>query len=155
MPWSSKAAHAGSVFSTQQLSTMQGHNVMRLDPVMSPRNFYAQWVFLWTCAVETMTRARFESSPSHALRHIDVALFTPQGEREDFKLFIARIQVAYERTQAELGLLVRADMLPHGDTLMNLIYSRALRSISVKVRTNHAAHHRNPLRARSDFGYHH
>ena len=40
MPWSSRAA--GSVFSTQQLSTTHGH--MRLNPAMSPRNFYAQWV---------------------------------------------------------------------------------------------------------------
>ena len=44
MQWSSRAA--GSVFSAQQLSDTQGH--MHLDPAMSPRNFYAQWVFLWT-----------------------------------------------------------------------------------------------------------
>ena len=42
MRWSSTAA--GSVFSARQLSHTQGH--MRLDPAMSPRNFYAQWVFL-------------------------------------------------------------------------------------------------------------
>ena len=108
---------------------------MRLDPAMSPRHFYAQWVFLWTCAAETITRDRFESSPSHALRHINVVTFTPQGEREDFKLFASRIQVAYERTRAELGLLGRADMLPHEDTLVNLVYSRALHSISIKVQT--------------------
>ena len=41
--------------------------------------------------------------------------------------------MAYERTHAELGLLGRADMLPHEDTLINLVYSKALRSISVKV----------------------
>ena len=131
MHWSSKAA--GSVFSAQQLSQTQGH--MRLDPAMSPRNFYAQWVFLWTCAVETMTRSRFESSPTHALRHIEVASFTPQAEKEDFKQFVARIQVACERTRAEPSLLGRADMLPHEDTLVHLVYSRALRSISVKVQT--------------------
>ena len=108
IPWSSRAA--GSVFSSQQLSATQGH--MRLDPSMFPRHFYAQWVFLWTCTVETMTRARFESSPSHALRQISVAQFTPQGECEDFKLFAARIQVPYECTGAELGLLGRANMLP-------------------------------------------
>ena len=75
MQWSSRAA--GSVFSAQQLSHTQGH--VRLDPAMSPRNLYAQWVFLWTCAVETMTRSRFESSssPSHALRHIEVATSAP------------------------------------------------------------------------------
>ena len=67
---------------------------MRIGPEMSPRKFYAQWVILWTCAVETMTRSRFESSPSHALRHIEVATFTPQGEKEDFKQFVARIQMA-------------------------------------------------------------
>ena len=77
MPWSSRSA--GSMFSTQQLSTTEGH--VRLDPAMSPRNFYAQWVFLWTCAVETMTRARFGSPPTHALRHIEVATFAPQGEK--------------------------------------------------------------------------
>ena len=108
---------------------------MRLDPAMSPQNFYAQWVFLWTCAVETMTRSRFESSPTHALRHIEVATFTPQAEKEDFKQFMARIQVAYERTRAELSLLGRSDMLPHEDTLVHLVYSRALRSISTKVQT--------------------
>ena len=94
MPWTSKAA--GSGFSSQQLSATEGH--MRLDPAMSPRHFYAQWVFLWTCAVETMPRSRFESSPSHALRHINVATFAPQGEHENFKLSASRIQVAYEQT---------------------------------------------------------
>ena len=64
-----------------------------------------------------------------------MATFTPQEETEDFKQFVARIQVAYERTRAELTLLGRADMLPHEDTLVNLVYSRALRSISVKVQT--------------------
>ena len=77
MVWSSRAA--GSMFSAQQLLSTQGHNVMRLDPAMCPRNFYAQWVFLRTCAVEMMTRSRFESSPSHALMHIDVSLFTPRN----------------------------------------------------------------------------
>ena len=43
--------------------------------------------------------------------------------------------MTYERTRAELGLLGRADMLPHEDTLVNLMYSRALCSISVKVQT--------------------
>ena len=43
--------------------------------------------------------------------------------------------MAYERTRAELCLLGRADMLPHEDTLVNLVYTRALRSTSVKVQT--------------------
>ena len=81
-----------------------------------------------------MTRSRFEASPTHALRHIEVATFTPQGEKEDFKQFVARIQVAYERTRAELTLLGRADILPHEDTLVNLVYSRALRSIQSRCR---------------------
>ena len=85
--------------------------------------------------METMTRSRFETSPSRALRHIEVATFAPQGEHEDFKLFASRIQVAYERTRAELALLGRADMLPHEDTLVNLVYTRALRSTSLKVQT--------------------
>ena len=56
--------------------------------------------------------------------HIEVATFTPQGEKEDFKQFVARIQMAYERTRAELTLLGRSDMLPHEDTLVHLIYFR-------------------------------
>ena len=43
--------------------------------------------------------------------------------------------MAYERTRAELTLLGRSDMLPHEDTLVHLVYFRALRSISVKVQT--------------------
>ena len=127
------AKAAGSVFSSQQLSATEGHT--RLDPAMSPGYFYAQWVFLWACAVETMTCSRFESSPSHALCHINVATVAPQGGHEDFKLFASRIQVAYERTRAELCLLGRrrADMLPHEDMLVNLVYARALRSVSVKA----------------------
>ena len=121
------------MFSAQQLSSTQEH--MRLDPAMCPRNFYAQWVFLWSCAVETMTRSRFESSHSHALRHTDVSLFVPQGEKEDFKRFVSRIQVAYERSRAELSLLGRADMLPHEDTLVDLVYTKGLRSVTVKVQT--------------------
>ena len=64
-----------------------------------------------------------------------MATIAPQGEKEDFKQFVARIQVAYERTRAELTMLGRSDMLPHEDTLVHLVYFRALRSISVKVQT--------------------
>ena len=57
-----------------------------------------------------MTRSRFESSPSNALCHIEVATFTPQGEKEDFKQYVAHIQVglymraAYRREQNFSGL---------------------------------------------------
>ena len=82
-----------------------------------------------------MARSWFESSPTHVLRHINVSLFAPQQEHKDFKLFVSCIQVAYERTQAELSLMGRADMLPHEDTLVNLIYSKALCTVTVKVQT--------------------
>ena len=64
-----------------------------------------------------------------------MSLFAPQQEYEDFKLFVSRMQVAYETTRAELSLLGRADMIPHEDILVNLIYAKALRTVTVKVQT--------------------
>ena len=48
--------------------------------------------------METLTRSRYESTPEDALRHIDEALFEPQGSAEDMKSFMSRIKMAYERT---------------------------------------------------------
>ena len=72
--WSS--ASLGGLFSTTQLSPSVGFT--RLCPNRNRKQFYSHWVFLWTCAVETMTRSRFEATPEDALRHIDEAHFVPQ-----------------------------------------------------------------------------
>ena len=122
----------GGVFSTTQLSSSVGFT--RLCPDRNRKQFYTHWVFLWTCAVETMTRSRYDAAPEDALRHIDEALFVPQGSAEDMQSFVARIKMAYERTRSELLLMNRLDRLPHEDTLVRLVYRRALRSVSLKVK---------------------
>jgi hypothetical protein len=128
--WSS--ASLGGIFATTPFSSSVG--LTRLCPHRNRKQFYSHWVFLWTCAVESMTRSRYEATPEDALRHIDEAHFVPQGELEDTKAFVARIKVAYERTRSELMLLNRMDRLPHEDTLVRLVYRRALRSVSLKVK---------------------
>ena len=128
--WSS--ASLGGLFSTTQLSSSVGYT--RLCPSRNRKHFYTHWVFLWTCAVETLTRSRYESTPEEALRHIDEALFEPQGSAEDMKSFMSRIKIAYERTRSELLLINRLDRLPHEDTLVRLVYRRAQRSVSLKVK---------------------
>ena len=115
--WSS--ASLGGLFSTTQLSSYVGFT--RLCPKRNRKHFYTHGVFLWTCAVETMTRSRFEATPEDALRHIDEALFVPQGSAEDMKYFMARIKMAYEHTCSELLLMNRMDRLPHEDTLVRLV----------------------------------
>ena len=143
MAWSSKAAD--SVFSAQQLSATQGHTTYfsgaskpasQPRTLMCPMNFYTQWVFLWACAVETMARARVESFPSHALRHIGVALFPPHGEQDDFVNIVPALRLQDTgRIRAHSGRALPPGMLPHKDTLVQLVYWRALCSISVKVQT--------------------
>ena len=56
----------------------------RLSPATNLDHFAKQWLFLWSCAVETLTRERFDETPEIALRHVDPAVFQAQGAEEAF-----------------------------------------------------------------------
>ena len=93
----------------------------------------AQWLYLWSCAVETLTRERFDETPEIALRHVDPAVFQGQGSAETFPSFVARLRLAYEATINELTMMGKPHRIPHEDPLVPLVYTKARRDISLKV----------------------
>ena len=74
------------------------------------------------------------------MRHIQPAPpgsdvgFTPQLPDEATPTYLARLRLAYSRTQGELFQGGYSHMLPHPDSLVTLIYTTALRKYTQKAR---------------------
>ena len=107
----------------------------RLSPTTNLDHFSKQWLFLWSCAGETLTRERFDETPEIAQRHIDPAVFQDQSAGEAFPSFVARLRLAYEATINELTMMAKPHRIPHEDTLVPLVFTKAKRGISLKVLT--------------------
>jgi len=109
--WGSFSAAAAGL---QQVELSPGYE--RLSPATNLDHFAAHWLYLWSCAVETLTRERFDETPEIALRHIDPAVFQGQGSNETFPSFVARLRLAYEATISELTMMCKPHRIPHEDS---------------------------------------
>lgn len=114
----------------------------RLNPRSNTAHFCSHWATLWECACLILTVTTTPLTPSIALRVISSEGFAAQGEQESMKDFFARLRVSYALCSAELGEAKRQDpkkrtwthLLPHPDSLVQLIFEKACKRYTSKVR---------------------
>ena len=104
----------------------------RLNHETNP-HFESHWLFLWKCMVNMMCRDVVHDTTTHALRHISADTFEVQSSAERVADFFDRIRAAYAAAQQELTFLGRADALPHKNSLVTLVYSKARPALTTRV----------------------
>ena len=114
---------------------MRSEGYTRLNYETNMDHFAEHWTFLWECACLMTNDTSKPPTTSEALNHISEG-FAAQGEKESMKSFFSRLLVAYSLTKADLDSMTpsRIDMLPHYDLLVPVIYAKATKKYTQKVK---------------------
>ena len=118
--------YMSTALTLQDISKSPGYR--RLHYVTNLDLFCDHWRFLFQCTCELLMQGIQNETPQTALKLISKEHFQPQQPGESTQKFFARFTMAYSKCNDALHRLNCANLLPHPDACVQVIYATALKS---------------------------